>query len=875
MYIRNLGKLSSDIFFMFDIPVKTYRSLSLNFLLTISLLFISTHIQAQQKLSSDSLTNQLLNPIIISAGRTPQAILQTAVSVTILNYVDALKLGSPSIFDALQNSAGVQMLTPSLGFRVLNTRGFTNTTNVRFSQLVDGMDNQAPHIGAPIANALGAIDLDIQQVEIISGVSSVVYGLNAINGLANIRTKNPFEFQGFSVQQLTGINRINSGSMKPGGFSQTNLRYARRLNSKLAVKFTAGNVVGNDWVADNYTDLASSINNSAGLTSSENPARDEVNGYGNESPNRRTITLNGKKYIVARTGYREPEVADYALHNFKSDAGIFIRPRSGHEISLLWKGAFIKSNYQRSNRFRLQDYQLNQFGAVYQSPYVQIRTYLTTENTGNSYNLRSLAENMDRSFKSDDLWFSDFTTSLNQAYSAGASTEAALSQARQFADEGRYMPGTPAFNEKKNELIQINNWDVGAALKVKSRLFHSEGLVSWEKLFPRIFERLGIHLLSGIDYRAYMIIPDGNYFINPVSVDRNLIYRKHGAFTQMNKSLIKNRIQLSGVIRADRSDYFKWKFNPRLTALFNWNDQTTLRAAFQSGYRFPSIFEGFSNVVSGGVKRVGGLRIMSDGIFENSYTKTSIDAFQSKVTADINTLGITQALSIENNKALLKQNPYTYLQPEFVRSFEMGFRKIMNGGKFSLDADVYLNTYKNFIAQMEASVPLSLSPDSVATFLYQKTKQIRYRLWTNSRTAINYFGGNVSLRYLLNQHVQMQGNVTTAKVLKTDNSDGLEDGFNTPSAIINLSITSDRLYKRIGGGLSARYQNSFNYLSFLVSGRVPAYFNLDTQLNYHHPKPDVYFKLGATNLLNKYYYNMLGGSSVGALYYISITFNLQ
>ena len=63
---RNLRRLNSDIFFMFGIPVKTYRRLGLNFLLTYSLLFVATHIQAQQKLSSDSVSNQLLNPVIIS-----------------------------------------------------------------------------------------------------------------------------------------------------------------------------------------------------------------------------------------------------------------------------------------------------------------------------------------------------------------------------------------------------------------------------------------------------------------------------------------------------------------------------------------------------------------------------------------------------------------------------------------------------------------------------------------------------------------------------------------------------------------------------------------------------------------------------------------
>ena len=61
---------------------------------------------------------------------------------------------------------GVQVITPSLAYKVINTRGFANTTNVRFTQLIDGVDNQAPHIGAPIANALGATDLDIDKIEI-------------------------------------------------------------------------------------------------------------------------------------------------------------------------------------------------------------------------------------------------------------------------------------------------------------------------------------------------------------------------------------------------------------------------------------------------------------------------------------------------------------------------------------------------------------------------------------------------------------------------------------------------------------------------------------------------------------------------------------
>ena len=69
--------------------------------------------------------------------------------------------------------------------------------------MVDGMDIQAPHIGAPITNTLGPNDLDIYSVENIPGSSSAIYGMNAINGTADFITKNPFLFQGLDIQQKT------------------------------------------------------------------------------------------------------------------------------------------------------------------------------------------------------------------------------------------------------------------------------------------------------------------------------------------------------------------------------------------------------------------------------------------------------------------------------------------------------------------------------------------------------------------------------------------------------------------------------------------------------------------------------------------------
>ncbi|MFV5698140.1 TonB-dependent receptor [Flavobacterium sp. ZT3R17] len=827
------------------------------------------------KTSQDSIKKEMLKEVVITASRTQETFLRSPISIEQLKAADAKNMGSSSSFDALENLKGVQIITPSLGFKVINTRGFANTTNVRFAQLVDGIDNQAPHLGAPIANALGANDLDIDKIEIIPGAASALYGMNAINGLANIQTKNPFEYEGLSIQQLTGVNHVaHVDRFSPQLYNQTNLRYAKAINSKIAFKINGSTTGGTDWVADNRTDLAPNNNASTNLYGANNPAFDEVNGYGNESANRKTLTLNGKKYVVARTGYRETDIADYNIQNHKGDVGLYFRLKKGQELALTYKGALINTVYQRSNRFRLEDYTLNQYSIDYQTNIFQIRTYLTQENTGKSYNMRSLAENMDRAFKSDDQWFSDYTTAYKNAINGGSTVANAHKTARELSDQGRFQPGTDAYNQKKDELTNINNWDYGAALRVKSSLVHAEGLFNWDKAFSDFFKKIDTQLLSGFDYRNYIIVPDGNYFINPVDDGKNLTYGKTGGFTQLSTDLFDKKLHLSATIRADKADYFDLKFTPRFTAVFSPKEEINFRASYQSGYRFPSIFEGFSNVNSGGVKRVGGLRIMSDGIFENSYTKASIDKFQAQVTSDINTLGLTQAQAIDKNKAIIQKNPYTYLQPEFVRSFEFGFRGVTLNKSLFIDADFYYNSYENFIAQVEASIPNTADATQIPTALYSKATQSRYRLWTNSKSKIYNYGGSLGLKYKYNAVFSFLGNVTYTKLDRTDDKDGLEDGFNTPKFIVNGTVITENLWKDLGASVTYRYQNKYDYVSFLVSGEVPAYWSMDAQVNYNFKKSGVIAKLGGTNFLNKTYYSMLGGPSIGALYYLSLTWNV-
>lgn len=819
----------------------------------------------------DSIKTIELDDVVITASRVSEDVSKSPVTVEILSRQEVYSSPSPSFYDALGNVKGVQMLIPSVGFKVINTRGFGNTTNVRFVQMVDGMDIQAPHLGTPIANMLGPSDLDILKVEIIPGTASALYGMNAINGLANFNTRDPFSSKGFSFQQKIGINRINQiGGAKI--FNETSLRYAATIGKKFAFKVGGTFLKGTDWIADDKTDLSKNANATTGLYGDDNPAYDPVNSYGNESPNRRTLSLAGKNYVVARTGYYEKEVVDYGIQNLKGDVALHYAFTPDQKVSYAYRVATLDNIYQRANRFRLEDYLLQQHGLTYKSKSMQLIGYLNLENTGKSYNARSMSENIDRSYKPDNQWFNDYTQAFNNALANGHPVEQAHHDARAASDSGRPLPGTAEFNSRVGVLADVNNWDIGAALRVKSKMLHLEGQYNLtSQLIPALKQNYDMDILFGVDHRTYIIVPDGNYFINPEEANENITYSKSGGFLQIVKGL-GSKVRISGTLRADKNEHYDLKWNPRVTAVYSPSLFHNLRISYQNGFRFPSVFEAFSNVNSGGVKRVGGLPVMSSGIFENGWIRTSIDKFQAAILQDVNQNGLSREEAVIKNEDLLVKNDYTYVEPEEIRSLEFGYRGVFFNEDLNIDLDFYYNRYTDFIGQVEMNVPKTNDPDSISFYLADRTKQDRYRMWTNSKTIAYNFGAGAGISYKLKSY-KISCNLTYAELQRKSANDGLEDGFNTPSWIVNASVANNNVYKNFGFNITYRWQNDYYWQSFLVSGQVPAYSNVDLQVT--KTVKDIMVKVGGNNILNDYYNSYLGGPSVGGFYYLTVSFNLN
>jgi len=170
---------------------------------------------------------EVMDEVVVSASRVEESILGSPVSIEKMDGKDIRQTASMSFYEGLQNIKGVEMVTSSLTFSQINTRGFNSTGNSRFLQLVDGVDNQTPGLGFAVGNMLGASELDMESAELIPGAASALYGPVAFNGVLMMRTKNPFQYQGLSAQVKTGVNHINEEYADPHGLYDIGIRYAK------------------------------------------------------------------------------------------------------------------------------------------------------------------------------------------------------------------------------------------------------------------------------------------------------------------------------------------------------------------------------------------------------------------------------------------------------------------------------------------------------------------------------------------------------------------------------------------------------------------------------------------------------------------------
>ncbi|HEU5166947.1 MAG TPA: TonB-dependent receptor, partial [Chitinophagaceae bacterium] len=224
--------------------------------------------------------------VVVAAVRSQQRILEAPVTIERLGGSALRNAAAPNYYEALANLKGVDVHTASLTFRTITTRGFVSSGNTRLNQLVDGMDNQAPGLNFSVSAIVGLTELDVDNVEILSGASSALYGSGGMNGTVLISSKNPFKYQGLSFNMKQGIMHADGKQRTAQPYYNWSLRWAKAINNKVAFKITGEILKGADWQAEDYgnkTLAADGLFHASGGNRTNNSDYNGINTYGDET----------------------------------------------------------------------------------------------------------------------------------------------------------------------------------------------------------------------------------------------------------------------------------------------------------------------------------------------------------------------------------------------------------------------------------------------------------------------------------------------------------------------------------------------------------------------------------------------------------------
>ena len=136
------------------------------------------------KLSPDQV---LIDAAEVVGDRISEKQKQAPLTVESMDVLAIKEAPSGSFYEGLGNLKGVDVTSASLGFKIINTRGFNSTSPVRSLQLIDGIDNQSPGLNFSLGNFLGASDLDVKSVDIVAGAK----GCAASNAIAERAVQPP------------------------------------------------------------------------------------------------------------------------------------------------------------------------------------------------------------------------------------------------------------------------------------------------------------------------------------------------------------------------------------------------------------------------------------------------------------------------------------------------------------------------------------------------------------------------------------------------------------------------------------------------------------------------------------------------------------
>ena len=872
--------------------------------------------------------NVLMSEVEIVGSRISEKNKQAHLTLESMDVLAIKDAPSGNFYESLGTLKGVDITSASLGFKIVNTRGFNSTSPVRSLQLIDGVDNQSPGLNFSLGNFLGASDLDVQSVDIVAGASSAYFGPGAFNGVIDMRTKDPFLFPGLSVSLKGGERSLFEGAIRWAEVIKN-----KEGKQKFGYKLNFFYLSAQDWEATNY----SPVDNSA-VDADNYSGFDAVNIYADE------VTEGGNNYEddlntpglgrVFRSGYREEDIADYDTRNAKANVGLYYKLKDDLILNYTLNYGNGTTVYQGDNRISLKGIQFLQNKLeIKKTDKFFFRVYSTHEDAGESYDIVLTANLMSDLAKSQTNFYKDYAAfyrlGSGDLHEQGMPSEADFSgtqpnigdfigqdgqidfaafaaanvnwrqsifsaqnqwsqdnpeamqaynaQIRQETEQNSidgespyFQPGTERFDSLFNDVTNRLFTNNGSRFYDRSALYHAQG----EYIFDTRFGKF----ITGANGRLYTPDSRGTIFEDTLTytreqqtrIDENGEMITETVLTDSSFTKIRNSEfgAYAGYEKAFIQDRLMFKATLRLDKNQNFNAILSPAASL--------VFLATENqIIRAGVSSAVRNPTLADQyLFYNvgrAILLGNLNGFDSLAT--IESFNAARNAGTSFAWDLLDYYNVDPISPERVRTFELGYRGTFTN-KFYVDATYYYSVYRDFIG-FNIGLDIPFTPENTLPGNFTA-----YRIAANATGKVTTQGFTIGVNYYFLKNYALTTNYSFNRLVSGED-DPIIPAFNTPENKVNIGINARDLVanfglfrlKNWGFGVNYKWVEGFQFEgSPQFTGFVPTYYMVDAAVSANFKKIDTTFKLGASNLTNNEVFTVFGGPRIGRMAYISVVY---
>ncbi|MEI8099597.1 MAG: TonB-dependent receptor [Sediminibacterium sp.] len=694
--------------------------------------------------------------VVVAASRVPERILESPVSIERIGTSAIRNTSAVNYYDMITNLKGVDVVNASMTFRSIGTRGFNVSGNTRLNQIVDGMDNQAPGLNFSVGNIIGLTELDVDNIELLPGASSALYGPGGMNGTVLINSKNAFKYQGLSFQIKQGMNHVDNYQRAGAApFYDWSVRWAKKVNDRLAYKIGASYMQAQDWIAnqdDDYSRAATVATPNGNVKFGNrfsDPNYDGVNYYGDEtnlnmSSVAGSILATFPSAIVGAAnaflaGNMNAKLADLNTYLTAIGGGALVTGGASPFIfgaspsRNLYNNQYVSrtgygekdvidpttSNFKVSGSL---NYKLND--KVEASISGNWGTGSTVYTGADRYSIKDFIMGQYKvELKAKNWYLRGYKTSENSGNSYVTTTTTRLFNEAWKGSSTWYQQYMAAY--VMNSDAGLNTTAAHNASRLVADAGRPTGFVLYNPLFQKIAQtpiskggglfmdrtsvytlegqynlteslglsKTGTDLLVGASYRQYGLNSQGTIFADTAGIIK---IAETGAYAQLSQKLFGDLVKLTASGRYDKNENFAGHFTPRASAVVKLTKDHNLRLSYQSAYRFPTTQNQWINLKTSQGTLLGGLPALRDFYKFSTmpaYTLASVNKYGAAVAAAAATGNVPGIISAAS---LLQAQQFGEFKPESSTSFEVGYKGLF-AKRLLVDIYAYWAKYKDFI----------------------------------------------------------------------------------------------------------------------------------------------------------------------------------